>query len=166
MVAGDPQIEIRIVKDANESIDDFNQQLTKYGKYISMRLDDDDGLHPQYCKLLAKSYKPGNILNPKYGLKVSLSKGNPDTMQYSDLMRTMAASGLALAQGNILSTGAHDKIHLKWHGSKIKTFPYRDLTLFSVHGHNLSKSKFNSKNTIRNRSLKEYLSQKYLQVTV
>jgi hypothetical protein len=155
-----------MVNEMDDTILDFDEQLKKYKKYVSMRLDDDDGLHPQYCRLLAKSYRPGNILNPAYGLKVSLSSENPDTMQYSELVRSMAASGLALAQGNILSAGDHSNIHLKWHTSKITTFPYRELTLFSVHGHNMSKARFNSTNTVSRRSLKEYWSQKYLQILV
>lgn len=162
----DPRIHLKIVNNMDQANGDYGRQLKKYSKYISVRLDDDDGLHPQYFKLLAKSYKPGQILNPSHGLKITLSDKEPGKMICTKFTRTFAASGLAYANGNVISIGNHTKVHEKFDKSKITTFPHRELTLFTVHGFNLSKATIAENSVKMTRPIKEYMSQTLLKIPV
>jgi len=157
----DSRFHIKVVADDKECRNDFSKQLKKYKKYISVRLDDDDGFHPQYFDLLSRSYSPGRVLNPRHGLKIKLSE-DLDTMRYVPLYRKFAASGLGFAQGNVYSLGNHTKINSKIEPHNIISFSQHELLLYSVHGSNITGAGFINNDPEEYRSLREYLSQRTL----
>jgi hypothetical protein len=127
------------------SIDDFSQLAPAVSgvlppsKFINVRLDDDDALHPGYFSLLTKHYEPGTVLSPVNGYKVSNydRKGKNGRAMIFRYPRGMcAASGLAIADNNIHSLGSHSTIHLK--NKKIKYLNHKGLFLRMLHPKNFS----------------------------
>jgi hypothetical protein len=91
-----------------------SELLPEEGKFITVKLDDDDAFHPEYLQRLATAYAPHTILSPKHGYMLSkfqFSKGTGIASHFSYPKRVCAASGLGYAQGNVLTLGDHTKIH-------------------------------------------------------
>jgi hypothetical protein len=140
-----PRMKLIPVEDFSSFIPAISNALPK-SRYINVRLDDDDALHPGYFDLLASHYKPGRILSPVNGYKVSnyshaKQKGKASIFNY--LPKVCAASGLAACDKNVNSLGRHTHIHLK--NKDIKYLKQKGLFLRMIHDHNLGTSK-NMKN--------------------
>lgn len=123
----------------------FNSTISKRfpaPPFINVRLDDDDALHPGYFSLLASNYKPGRILSPVNGYKVSnydhtKKSGNASFFNYP--IPSCAASGLAISDANVNSLGKHTNIHMKH--ANIKYLKHKGLFLRMIHDHNFGTAK-------------------------
>ena len=133
-------------------VDDFSQLIPALSgvlpssKFVSVRLDDDDALHPGYFSLLAKNYNPGKILSPVNGYKVSnydftKKRGNASVFNYP--IPKCAASGLAIADKNIHTLTPHSTLHLK--NKNIKYLKQKGLFLRMVHPKNFVTTKNHGK---------------------
>lgn len=130
------------------SVNDFSElksavsDLLPPSNFINVRLDDDDALHPGYFDLLASNYKPGLILSPVNGYKVSnydhtKKMGKASVFNYP--RKICAASGLAIADDNVINLIPHDEVHLR--KKNIKYLPNKGLFLRMMHNHNFGTAK-------------------------
>lgn len=120
-------VEIRFVK----SLKECTQDLKISEPYISVRLDDDDGIHPRLFELY-KRFKgqKGTVLSPKEGLVVSEgSKGW--VSRYHFIYPTCGAWGLGYVGGNVMSLGNHMLIHKKVGPKRVRYISEPDLYLRS-----------------------------------
>lgn len=111
VVSSVPNTKIIVV----ESGKSFCEHFKKYDKeepYVSVRLDDDDGLNPNYFQILSKYTNPGVILAPKHGRLISRTApyGHFISSPHSYFPRC-GAWGLALSGGNVYALGNHATIH-------------------------------------------------------
>ena len=123
----------------------ISKRLPESG-FIHVRLDDDDALHPGYFDLLASNYKPGLVLSPVNGYKVSNydhTKKHGRASVFNWRAPTCAASGLAIADNNINSLGRHTTIHKKY--PNIKYLTQKGLFLRMIHDHNFGTAKNSGK---------------------
>ena len=129
-------------------IDHYSQLLSAMEKvlpaekFINVRLDDDDALHPDYFNILSSKYKPGEIISPRHGYKLmnykhALKKGNAIAYTYPD--KVCAASGLGAADMNIIKFGNHAKIHTKH--KNITFLPQKGLFIRLINKNNFSRTK-------------------------
>lgn len=82
--------------------------------YVSVRLDDDDALGPNYFSILSANYKPHTIFSPINGLMLShydFHKKTGQASPYAYQKNFCAASGLAYTDNNIYKLGNHMAIH-------------------------------------------------------
>lgn len=117
-----------------------NELTPKEGKFITVKLDDDDAFHPEYLERLANMYTPHTILSPKHGYMLSkydFGKGRGMASHFSYPKRICASSGLAYAQGNILSTGDHMKVHRNY--KNIKYIDEPNMFIRLIHDANFTK---------------------------
>jgi len=129
------------------SYDSFVPAISKLlpaSGFVNVRLDDDDALHPGYFDLLASNYKPGLVLSPVNGYKLSnydhtKKRGKASVFNYPP--PSCAASGLAVADKNVydLGTDTHVKVHLK--NKNIKYLKQKGLFLRMMHDHNFGTAK-------------------------
>ena len=132
-----------------KSYEGFDPAISKRlpaSKFIHARLDDDDALHPGYFDLLASNYKPGLILSPVNGYKVSNydhTKKHGRASVFNWPVPTCAASGLAIADQNVNSLGPHTKIHTK--NANIKYLKQKGLFLRMINDYNFGTAKNSSK---------------------
>lgn len=100
-----------------ENIGDINVKLEERvptTPYITVKLDDDDALAPNYFNLLVTSYKPHTIFTPVSGFMLSdynFQKQTGMSSNYSYSKRVCAATGLAYTDNNVFSLGNHVNIH-------------------------------------------------------
>jgi len=131
------------------SFDEFDPAISSRlpkSKFIHVRLDDDDALHPGYFNLLASNYKPGLILSPVNGYMVSNYdhiKKHGKASVFNWRIPICAASGLAIADQNVNSLGPHTKIHMK--NQNIKYLNQKGLFLRMIHDHNFTSPKNSTK---------------------
>jgi hypothetical protein len=134
------------------SVNDFSQfnsavsGLLPSSKFINVRLDDDDALHPGYFSLLASNYKPGRILSPVNGYMISKydhtkKRGKASVFNYP--APTCAASGLGIADNNVFALGSHSKIHMN--NTNIKYLKQKGLFIRMVHPRNSVTTKHSGK---------------------
>jgi len=92
-----------------ESVIDAEHIFTNYPKrqpYITLRIDDDDGLHPTYFQHLQDIARPGGIYAPKHGYRISFNHGT--IMGAKDTHApTFISVGLARVGASVKGLGNH-----------------------------------------------------------
>lgn len=105
----DSRIKLFFIKDMSE----FNTQKFT-GDYATVRLDDDDGLKPDYTRLLQKyKDKKNHVISFQYGIKVGIRNGRL-VRQKRIVKRVHIALGLAAINMNIYSFGHHRNLEKDW----------------------------------------------------
>lgn len=136
-------VSVNHFSDVNTKASDL---LPLEGKFITVKLDDDDAFHPHYLYKLADAYAPHTILSPVSGYmasKFDFKTRRGIASHYSYPKRVCAASGLAYAQGNVLTLGDHTKIHK--HHSNIQYIDEPKMFVRLIHDTNFSKPKHKGK---------------------
>jgi hypothetical protein len=123
----------------------FIEHFKKYDKeepYVSVRLDDDDGLNPNYFQILSKYTNPGVIISPKHGRLISRTApyGHFVSSPHSYFPKC-GAWGLALSGGNVYTLGNHATIHSRL---DVEWLNQPDIYLLSIGSH-LSNASVNSR---------------------
>lgn len=137
-----PYIELVLTERFDDvSTEDIIEPYLPKTKYMTVRIDDDDGFAPNYFSLLAKKYKPNTVFSPNNGYTVSdynfkTQKGKAVPFKWA----TCAATGLAYTAGNVFGLGDHSLLHKK-NGINIVYFDQPGLTIRIVNDSNLSKAK-------------------------
>lgn len=101
-----------------KSISEFMEFCSDYPKehmgtatgFTTMRLDDDDGLHPTFFQQVTEYRKPGSIISAAYGYKVSI-KGEDAFASQNTFLPMCPAIGLSYVGGNVFRLGNHATIH-------------------------------------------------------
>jgi hypothetical protein len=107
-----PNTKIIILEPGTSLKTHFNKYSKGKDPYITIRLDDDDGLNPNYLQLLSKHTSPGLIISPKQGLLVSRTAPHGHFVSsYHSIFPRCGAWGLALTGGNVYSLGNHMNLH-------------------------------------------------------
>jgi hypothetical protein len=123
-----------------KSFDSFNSAIDKRlpgSGFINVRLDDDDALHPGYFDLMASNYKPGRILSPVNGYKISnysQTKRRGKASVFKWPVPKCAASGLGIADNNVFALGSHSTVHTN--NTNIKYLKHKGLFVRMVHPEN------------------------------
>lgn len=132
-----------------KSFDSFNSAIDKRlpaSGFVNVRLDDDDALHPGYFDLMASNYKPGRILSPVNGYKMSKydhTKKRGKATVFNVPAPKCAASGLAIADNNVFALGSHSNIHMN--NKNIKYLKQKGLFVRMVHPKNSVTTKHSGK---------------------
>ena len=127
-----PSAQIIFVKSFNEASKILSTRA--YPKeYITVRLDDDDGIHPRLLELYSKVGDKGTILSPKEGLVIS-PKGRGWKVSRHYYYPTCGAWGLGLVGENVYSLGNHARIHRNVEAGRIRYFSEPALYLRSDTG--------------------------------
>jgi hypothetical protein len=115
--------------------------------FISIRLDDDDGLHPTYFEKIKNFAFPNQIIAPMYGNYFNLSNDNINLkIQKIDNIKYIRACGIGAYKKNIHSYGRHSTIHER---HKVTFIKDENMFFVSVGEHTTSNRNFlNKKNII------------------
>jgi hypothetical protein len=99
-----------IVTDNYKDIDYENFNSSKED-YISIRLDDDDGLHPTYLEKIKDFNKPNEIIAPLYGQYFNLLKDGKIQAHSMNNKNGIKACGVGVCNKNIHTLKNHSKFH-------------------------------------------------------
>jgi len=90
------------------------KKVSKKTNYISLRIDDDDGLSPYFLKNLIKyKDKSGSIISFPNGMKVKIENGKI-VFGEKTKSKNIASAGLAAVNKNIYKCGNHTKVDKKY----------------------------------------------------
>ena len=106
-------IPVKNMKDFDKKTNDELKNISKKYNYISVRLDDDDGLAPFFLSKLTKYYDNNNhVISFPYGRKVTLKNRkiikSKDIMDYKNI-----GLGLSAVNKNIYKLGKHTNVDKK-----------------------------------------------------
>jgi len=104
---------ILYVENFKDMFSDVKQRLKKVDNYISLRLDDDDGLNPQFLETLNKYNTPGTIVSFPKGLKFKYKNGNI-IFNKRPVYEKRVAAGLAAINFNVYDAGPHTTVHERY----------------------------------------------------
>jgi hypothetical protein len=116
LVQSFPNIHIVPVENFAGFHQSINTILDKEPNYISVRLDDDDGLAPTFASRLvkiAKNNSDAEVISFTRGRKCSLSKTGEMIISPKPVYYPRSAQGLAAVNRNIYELGNHTKVHEK-----------------------------------------------------
>jgi hypothetical protein len=116
--------------------------------YISIRLDDDDALHPTYLEKIKDFNKPNEIIAPLYGKYFNLLQDRKIQAHSVNNKKTIKACGVGVYNKNIHCLNNHTKFHKKF---PIYFIEDKDMFFVSVGEHTsvnrkLRKETFNTYN--------------------
>ena len=116
VVGSIPNVHIIPVENFAEFRETINTKLRNESNYISVRVDDDDGLAPTFASRLvdiAKNNRNAEVISFTRGRKCSLSKKGELIISSKQVYSRNSAQGLAAVNKNIYSFGNHNKVHEK-----------------------------------------------------
>lgn len=150
-------IDLILVKNNND-MQKYIKDHSPKNPYITVRIDDDDALAPNYLDILSKQYKPNLIISPIHGYK--LSNYNFQTQvgrvsHFSYKKNIGAASALSYTDNNVFSLGDHTKIY-KTH-KNILFLKTPGVFIRLINHSNLSKPTHTKGASIRSFSFKRFL---------
>lgn len=106
-------IVISYVENFTEMFKDVKQRLENVDNYISLRLDDDDGLNPQFLETLNKYNTPGTIVSFPKGLRFKYKNGKI-IFSKRPVFEKRVAAGLAAINFNVYDAGPHTTVHERY----------------------------------------------------
>lgn len=120
----------------------FNDQQ----EFISVRLDDDDGLHPTYLEKISNFNTPNEIIAPMNGLYFKLLDDNTnlESHEVNNTPYHVRGCGLGVYNNSIYSYGNHAKMHEKY---KINFINDKNMFFVSVGKHTATNRIFLNKYT-------------------
>lgn len=89
-------------------------------EYISIRLDDDDAIHPKYLENIKDFNKENEIIAPYYGKFFSLNEDKTIQAQNFTNKYSIKACGVGCYKKNIYSLGNHLYLHQKFPVNLVK----------------------------------------------
>ena len=105
-----PRIKIIFVDNFKEMEDDIQTHLK--GEFSTTRLDDDDGIHPDFLKQIAKyKDKTGAVISMPNGTRVKIHKGR--VIPNANIHYKRIATGMTGIGFNIYTAGNHLHVHKK-----------------------------------------------------
>ena len=106
-------IPVKNMKDFDKRTNEELKNISKKYNYISVRLDDDDGLAPFYLSQLSKYHNIDNhVISFPYGRKVTFkNKKVIESKKITDYKKN--AQGLSVVNNNIYKLGDHTKVDKK-----------------------------------------------------
>jgi hypothetical protein len=118
--------------------------------YISIRLDDDDGLHPEYLEKIKDFDKPNEIIAPFYGKYFNLLEDGKIQAHSVNNKHTIKACGVGAYNKNIHCLSNHTKFRKKF---PINFIENKDMFFVSVGEHTsvgrkFKKDTFNTYNNV------------------
>lgn len=115
-----PQAKLFYVKNIGESLQHF-AEYPKKEPYVSVRLDDDDGIHPRFFEILSHYTSPGMVISPKHGRMISrTAPTGAFVSSYHTIYPFCGAWGLAFSGGNVYSLGNHMKVNSNYDVNYLK----------------------------------------------
>lgn len=125
-----------IINDSSQNKNLFQYHKPDEENYISVRLDDDDGLHHTYFSLVNETFNNNydiNICGSKSSLL--LSKNNQDIYYNFNYKKYLISCGLAAKNCNIFNCGNHATIHERYKCLELKQ---KNLCLMSCGDHTIT----------------------------
>jgi hypothetical protein len=114
----------------------FNDQE----EFISIRLDDDDGLHPTYFEKIKDFNTPNEIIAPFYGLYFNLLNDNTSIIAHEvNNNQYIKGCGVGAYNQSIYSYGNHAKMNTAY---KVNYINDKNMFFISVHDHTVTDRKF------------------------
>lgn len=126
---------VTITDDSSQNKNLFRYHQPENKNYISVRLDDDDGLHNTYFSVINKTFNDNNI--DICGSKCSLLLSRNDQDIYYDFVckEYFASCGLSAKNCNIFNCGSHTTIDQRY---KCFDLSQKNLCLMSCGDHTIT----------------------------
>ena len=123
-----------------------SKRLFDKKEFISIRLDDDDAIHPKYLENIKNFNKENEIIAPFYGKYFYLNADG--TMQAQDVINKpyIKSCGVGCYKENIYNFGSHAKLHEKFNINFIKD---QNMFFMSVGKHTCTNRRFFNKENIK-----------------